>query len=124
MKPLDLSRSQTLITPSSPTRVSDPRLPKPSGPVVRVEGPPPAAPLAQGLAHVAPTEGAAAQAGSSALDVLQSQQAKPEPHRRGRTAALRVPVVKVDPNTRRAFRPLLELTVPLQEALARFGIGR
>jgi hypothetical protein len=122
MKPLDVSRTQTLITPSSPTRVSDPR-------PTKIQVPAPAdlrsaAPLAQGLTHVAPSEGHAAQPGASALDILQSQQPKAEPHRRGRTAALRVGEVKVDPGTKRAFRPVVELIVPLQEALERFGIGR
>lgn len=121
MKPLDVSRTQTLITPSSPTRVSDPRPTKLQVPAPT--DPHPAAPLAQGLAHVAPSEGQVAP-GASALDILQSQQPKAEPHRRGRTAALRVGEVKVDAGTKRAFRPVVELIAPLQEALGRFGIGR
>lgn len=124
MKPLDLSRTQPLITPSTPTRVSDPRLTTKPTAAPRADVPPAAAPLAQGLAHAAPTEGSLPQAGASALEILQSQQPKAEPHRRGRTAALRVGEIKVDPGTKRAFRPVVELIVPLQEALGRFGIGR
>lgn len=89
------------------------------------------APLASGLAHAAPTLDA--QAGppqTSALDVLSSQTslgARAEgPHRRGRTAALRVRDVKgeADATTKRAFKPLIELSAALQDALAPFGIKR
>ncbi len=130
MKSFEISRGQVgagvapqgapAIAPHSTPQVDRARLDK-----VQFE-PPAGAPVAAGLAHSAPT---LAQQGelpaTSALDVLSSQKAD-APHRRGRTAALRVRDVKTeaDASTKRAFKPLVELAGPLQDALAQFGIKR
>lgn len=123
MKPLEISRAQTGtvgIGTGAPLT-----LPRVSQEKARALDPSQLdAPVAAGLSHVAPT--VADQAGppqSGALDVLASQT---PPHRRGRTAALRVKDVKAegDAATKRAFKPLVELSGTLQEALAPFGIKR
>lgn len=125
MKSFEISRGQVGagIVPVAPHAVPT-SLPAPRADKVQLE-PAANAPVAAGLAHTAPSVGQQELPTTTALDVLSSQKAD-APHRRGRTAALRVRDVKTeaDASTKRAFKPLVELAGPLQDALAQFGIKR